>query len=64
VVGGPAEDEGGSGSGSGSTSDGYGGWVGAPDPSKYAPGTTYLSPEQMEEEVGSGLRPVRRQGQG
>ncbi|KAG2426477.1 hypothetical protein HXX76_011707 [Chlamydomonas incerta] len=30
------------------------GWVGTPDPSKYAPGTTDLSPKELQEEVAKG----------
>ncbi|KAG2452396.1 hypothetical protein HYH02_002639 [Chlamydomonas schloesseri] len=31
-----------------------GGWVGTPDPSKYAPGTEQLSPKELAEEVAKG----------
>ncbi len=30
------------------------GWVGTPDPTKYAPGTNYLSPEELEQEIAAG----------
>ncbi len=31
-----------------------GGWIGVPDPTKYAPGTTYLNSEELREEIEKG----------
>jgi hypothetical protein len=30
------------------------GWIGTPDPRKYAPGTTYLSPSELQAEIEAG----------